>query len=333
MKQLKIFSVFAVVSLVSSLSDPCTSFAQDTHPFQSQSFFRLGENAMDPGMIQVILPKAVPEYHFWVAGNSEQQVESNALLMFDKRNPLPPTEFAGSNYLFTRGGYFATITADGFLNYKGRVAFRPAVLGGVWFIIEGTRELYAVDSYGYYVSTGIRVDTVKVAGGNYLIDGNDTLITIKSMGQVPGSPVGLATLKTGWSFPGVQVAGGSFFVKSDGTLVTVDSTNGFFNELVPGARPAIVGGNYFVGEDRVLYTVTCEGRLIQNPSVVVRSQPILTGYSALKLEDGLVVAVDSDGVPHGTLVRVSTTGVRVKVVRTLDVDVDLGSIFAPKVLK
>ncbi|MBU6155172.1 MAG: hypothetical protein KGP28_12785, partial [Bdellovibrionales bacterium] len=216
---------------------------QDPHPYQSQSFFRLGESSLDAGLIQVVVPKAVPEYRFWLAGNPDQQVQKNAVLMFDKRNPLPATEFAGTNYIFTKGGYFATITADGFLQYKGKVAFRPEVSGGVWFVIEGSRELYAVDSFGFYVNTGMKVGAIRVVGGNYLIDADGTLITIKSAGAGIGSAVGIATRKEGWNFSNVIKAGGNYFLRGDGALVTIDSKTGFFIELAqPESRPAITGG-------------------------------------------------------------------------------------------
>ncbi len=306
---------------------------QDPHPYQSQSFFRLGESSLDAGLIQIVLPKAVPEYRFWTAGNPDQQVQQNAMLVFDKRNPLPATEFSGTNYIFTKGGYLSTISADGYLIYKGKVGLRPAVAGGVWFISEDTRELYAVDSFGFYVNTGIRVEAVRVIGGNYLIDSTGTLITIKSSGAGAGSALGLATRKEGWNFSGVARAGGNYFLKADGTLVTIDSKTGFFNELSQvESKPAITGGNYFVGEDRLLYSVSYDGKVIKNSEFSVNGQAIVVGYSVMKFEDGLVASIDTDGGVHPTLIRVSTTGVRVKVIKTLDVDLDPASFFVPRVL-
>ena len=306
---------------------------QDPHPYQSQSFFRLGESSLDAGLIQVVVPKAVSEYRFWLPGNPDQQLRKNALLMYDKRNPLPATEFAGTNYIFTKGGYFATITADGFLKYKGKVAFRPEVSGGVWFIVEGSRELYAVDSFGYDVNTGLKVEGVRVIGGNYLIDSSGTLITIKSAGAGIGSPVGIATRKDGWNFSNVVRAGGNYFLRADGTLVTIDSTKGFFNETGPAeSRPLLQGGNYFVGEDRILYSVGFDGKVRKNPDIQLGGNPIVIGYSVIKFEDGLIAAVDADGKVHRQLIRISTTGVRAKVMNTLDVDLDPASFFVPRIL-
>ena len=304
----------------------------DPHPYQSQSFFRMGESSLDAGLIQVVLPKAVPEFRFWLAGDPDQQVRQNAMLAFDKRNPLPATEFAGSNYVFTKGGYLSTLTADGYLVYKGKVAFRPAVSGGVWFVVEGTRELYAVDSYGFYVNTGIRVGAVRVVGGNYLIDSSGLLITIKSSGAGPGSSVGIATKKEGWNFSNVSRAGGSYFVKTDGTLVSIDSKTGFFQESTLESRPAITGGNYFVGENGVFYSLTFEGRVLRNEEIRVVGPPVVVGYNVLKFEDGLIAVVDVEGKVHRNLIRVSTTGVRVRVVNTLDVDLDPASFFVPRIL-
>jgi hypothetical protein len=307
--------------------------AVDPHPYQCQSFFRLGESSLDAGMIQVVVPKPAQEYEFRLAGNPDRQVRQNALLMYDKRNPLPGTQFAGSNYIFTKGGYLSTLTADGFLVYKGKVGFKPEVAGGVWFVVEGTRELYAVDSYGFYVNTGIKVGGIRVIGGNYLIDSSGTLITIKSSGNGPGSAAGLATRKDGWDFSNVARAGGSYFLKSDGSLVTIDSATGFFKEWgVPASKPAIAGGNYFVGEDRILYSVASDGRVVPNAGIKVAGSPIVIGYSVIKFEDGLIAAVDADGQVHRELVRISTTGVRVKIVNTLDVDLDPASFFVPGIV-
>ncbi|MBU6153132.1 MAG: hypothetical protein KGP28_02410, partial [Bdellovibrionales bacterium] len=97
-------------------------------------------------------------------------------------------------------------------------------------------------------------------------------------------------------------------------------------------RPAITGGNYFVGENQVLYSITHEGKVIQNPEIKVSASPIVTGYSVMKFEDGLISAVDADGQVHPRLIRVSTTGVRVKVMNTLDVDLDPVSFFVPRIL-
>ncbi len=311
---------------------PALEGFQDPHPYQSQSFFRLGESSLDAGLIQVVLPKAVPEYRFYVAGNPDQQVQQNAMLVFDKRNPLPATEFSGTNYIFTKGGYLSTISADGYLIYKGKVGLRPAVAGGVWFVTEDS-QLYAVDSFGFYVNTGLKVGAVRVIGGNYLIDSTGTLITIKSSGAGAGSALGLATRKDGWNFSGVVRAGGNYFLKADGTLVTIDSKTGFFNEFSQvESKPAITGGNYFVGEDRLLYSVSFDGKVNKNSGFSVNGQPIVVGYSVMKFEDGLVAAIDADGSVHPTLIRVSTTGVRVKVMKTLDVDLDPSSFFVPRVL-
>jgi hypothetical protein len=311
---------------------PAESFV-DPHPYQSQSFFRLGESSLDAGMIQIVLPKPVPEYRFWLAGNPEQQLRQNALLMHEKRNPLPATEFAGSNYVFTRGGYLSTLTADGFLKYKGKVGFRPEVSGGVWFVAQGSRDLYAIDSFGFFINTGLKVGAVRVIGGNYLNDSQGTLITIKASGAGVGSPIGIATRKDGWNFSNVVAAGGNYFLKGDGTLVTVDSQTGIFNEVGPAeSKPLFRGGNYFVGEDGLLYSVSYDGKVRKNPEVRVSGNPIVIGYSVIKLEDGLIAAVDVEGKVHRNLIRVSTTGVRVSVVNTLDVDLDPASFFVPRIL-
>lgn len=309
------------------------SGAVDPHPYQTQCFYRIGAGSGNAGQLEVIAPARVPEYRFYPQGDPVMQTETNTMLVFDKRNPLTATETAGSNYLFLAGGYLATISAEGFLNYKGKVTYTPEAAGGVYFVASGTREVYAVDSYGFVVPGGRKAGELKVIGGNYFIDKTGLLTTIKSLGASPNSGLGIVIEKRGWSFPDVLKAGGVFFYRANGTLVTIESATGNFKDgIVPSSKPALAGGNYFVGEDRVLYTVSNEGTVRPHPEVLVVGEPLVSAYSWLKLEDGTLVVIDADGNPHRSVVRISTTGVRAEVVKTLESDPDPKSVFMPKIL-
>ena len=328
MKRLLFFAVILI-----SFDVDASDFG-DPHPFQSQCFYRIEALSPEAGQIEVMTPAPVPEYHYFVPGDPQMRTETHALLLLDKRNPLTETLLAGTNYLFLKSGEMATISADGFLNYKGKVSITPEIAGGVYFIAAGSREVYVIDSFGFFVSGGYKAGEVKILGGNYFIDQTGLLTTLKSMGEAAGSGIGIVTEKRGWTFRDVLKAGGNYFLRANGTLVTVSSVTGNFQEgIVPVSLPSFIGGNYYWGADRVLYTVDYQGIVRGHPELDMSSQPKTLGYSFTTFEDGTMVAIDSDGNPHRTVVRVSTTGVRAKVIRSFDDNLDRNSLFSPRILK
>lgn len=286
---------------------------------QTQSLVRMKDESGRPGLIQVFVP--------------EPRSEQGAMLLYDKRNSLPEIQTPGGNYLFFKNGEFATLSAKGELFYLGSVDVRPSVAGGVYFIDSGNGELCLVDASGFWMRTGIHPGPIRVAGGNYFITRSGVLTTIKALGAAPGNPAGAAIEKTGWDFSQVRGAGGNYFVRADGGVVTVDSATGFFRDaVVPDSPPSRLGGNYFIGADGILYTISADGKLFKNPEFTPGSKVRLLGYSFYELEDGSVTGVDSKGLPHPVLLRVSTTGIRVGLVQRLAGEPDPGSFFVPQVL-
>ena len=324
---------FMSVAVLSPVMVEASELTQDYHPYQSQSFFRLGAGAQNLGMIEVIPAITASEYQYRLPGDPKLHMESNTMFLYDKRNPLTETLSVGGNYIFFKGGYLATITADGTLLYKGRVSFSPVSRGGVFFVDQNGSELIAVDSFGFYVDTQLQAKNVKYIGGNYLIDSDGTLTTVKSMGAAPGNGTGIATPKTGWVFKEISGVGGNYFVKSDGTLVTISSITGFFkDQIVPDSKPLLLGGNYFIGQDRVLYTVSNDGVVLKNPDYVISNALFLLGASYMKLNDGSIITVDGEGKPHRSLMHVSTTGVRAQVEKTLPSEIEAQSIYMPNLI-
>ena len=224
----------------------------------------------------------------------------------------------------------ATISADGLFNYKGSTSFKPKVIGGVYFTDQDTRNLVLIDSYGYYFNTFTAAPEIRLAGGNYYIDVNGVLTTIKSMGIAPGNGVGMVTVKTGLDFSLATLAGGSFFVMADGTVNTISSITGFVSApYTPDSAPSIIGGNYFVGADHILYTIDSDGNLNKNPDFTVNSTPALVGYSFLRFSDGSFIFVDGLGNPHRTILEVSSTGVRVQNLSVFPSTIEPGSVYLP----
>lgn len=311
------------------LSSACLA---EPYSFQSQGFLRFPGESGRPGMIQILLPEAVETFPYRMPGEREMRIEKNTMLLFDKRNSLSEIEHAGGNFMFLRDGHLATISAAGSLFYLGAVALTPSVIGGVYFVDAASGELCVVDAHGYWMRTGIRPGPIRVVGGNYFITESGLLTTIKSIGIAPGNPVGAAIEKTGWSFHGVRGAGGNFFVRSDGGVVTIDSETGFFREAVfPDAPPKTLGGNYFVGEDGMLYTVSFDGKLFKNTDFEIKAPPLRRGYSFLQLADFGVIAIDAKGVPHRSLLRVSTTGNRINRMERFEKEPEKDSLFIPRI--
>ncbi len=323
------FALFFLMFINSS----AVALAQDQHPLQSQAFFRLKGTARDPGPIEVVVPKSLPEFRYFEQGDPVARVEPNAMFLFDKSNPLPKTRLAGSNYLFTEGGALVTLSAEGFLYYKGITRIEPGLAGGVYFLDRMTGEVIVIDSYGFFIRSGQAAKNVRVLGGNYFIDQDGLLTTIKSSGIAPGSPVGILTEKHGWNFSDVVLAGGSFFFRADGTMVTIHPGTGFFSDrIIPPSAPRFAGGNFFVGQDGVLYTLDHEARIHAHPEVRIPVLPAVIGSSFLVFPNQKIIAIDSDGNPHLSLVRVSATGLRVRIVDAIESAIDLNSVFQPRIL-
>ena len=307
---------------------PATPFV-DVHPFQSQTSIRSNGAGLENGMVQVMPAVTVGQYQYHVPGVESMQSVFNTALLYEKRNPLGQTTFAGGNYTFYDGGYMSTVDANGTFLYKGDVAFKPKVLGGVYFTDSVTNHIVLVDSYGFYWDSMLPAPSIRMAGGNYFIDTTGVVTTIKSAGTVPGNGIGMMTVKTGMDFSGAKLAGGNFFVLSDNTIVTVSSVNGFVSlPYTAGSAVKVAGGNYFVGVDNYLYTIDNQGNLKKNTDYIV-GQPVLRGYSFLRFADGTFIFVDGSGMPHRSILDISSTGIQVENLTQLPVTIDMHSIYLP----
>jgi len=280
---------------------PATPF-EDIHPDQTQSIIRQADGTV------LVLPAIVSDYKVFTPGQTEPTLYPKTALIYEKRNPLPPIQVMGGTYAFFKGDYLATTSADGFFTYKGKMNFTPDAIGGTFFTKKGTNELVVIDSYGYYVETGIAAPSIRLVGGNFFIDQDGVLTTIKSVGDAPGSKVGLVTRKEGWNFSDAVAAGGNFFLRQDGTIITVDSKTGFFSDhaFTPESRPSIMGGNYFIGQDNAIYTVSNDGKLFK--TITLKTRPTVVGYSYMIFSDKSFAFVAANGGVHLEAVRVGAAG-------------------------
>lgn len=293
--------------------------------YQSQTLLRLeGQN----GLIQTLPAVTVGEFNVFTAGVKDPMKVKDAALLYDKRNPLPAMTSVGANYAFFAGGSMATVSENGSFYYKGKMTIEPGALGGVYFLNKASGEIIAIDSSGFYNFTGVIAKNIRIFGGNFLIDQAGVLTTIKHMGTAAGNPMGMVTAKTGWSFNDVVRAGGNFMVKVDGSIVTVDSENGFFSmPQKVESRAKQLGGNYFIAEDKTLYTISDKGEVLKQMPVI--GEMVHYGYSYMIDADGDFIFVDGKGIPHTEMVQVSTTGIQSKIVKQIGGKLDIHQNFIP----
>jgi len=292
---------------------------------QSQTLLRYST-----GLIQTLPATTVDPYLLFAPGVPKPTEIKNAALLLDKRNPLPPLTSMGGNYAFFEDGSMATVNEKGTFLYKGNVPFSPGALGGNYFLNQGSHEVIVVDSAGFFVATGRSESSIRLLGGNFYIDQQGVMTTIQSLGTEAGSKIGLLTR---YDHPDqlvsdAVVAGGNYLEKVDGSIITVSSDGKFSAPIHSSGLPKKIGGNYFIGADHLLYTISDTGYLFQYTlsSESVELAPILAnaknfGYSYMTTSDGTLIFVDGKGVPHTQMVRISSTGIKSALVSTLkDID-------------
>lgn len=267
---------------------------------QSQTLIRYSNGAVQT------LPAVTADYNLTPTSTSPTLVK-NAGLLYDKGTSASAITAMGGNYAFTADGSLMSVSEAGSL-FTNKVSFQPAALGGNFFINKGTNEVIAIDSAGFYNSTMTIANNVRLMGGNFYIDRAGVLTTVKHMGTAPGNPLGMVTTKTGLGdFSSAIKAGGNFFLKVDGTIVGINNENGFYTDPQKvDSRPKQIGGNYFVGENKVLYTVSDLGFVTKLSPVLGKIKTY--GYSYLLADDGYFIFIDGKGIAHTDLVQVSATG-------------------------
>jgi len=249
--------------------------------------------------------------------------EKSAAFLFDSNEKGTVTGM-GANYAILKDGELVTADEMGNASTK-TVAMYPAgflasALGGNFFVEKTTNQIIAIDSDGYFITTGVRENKIRLLGGNFYVDHQGNLVTMQAIalkknpdgstainadGTTTKDPGGLIlpTRKIGMGdFSKAIKAGGNYLVNEDGSIITVESTNGYFyGPYHVGTRPEKIGGNYFIGEDHVLYTIS-------NAGVWQKQSPVLGkiktyGYSYFIADDGFFVFIDGNGTPHTDLIH------------------------------
>ena len=322
-----------MIALTTLLLSVSSVFAQtsDPHPFQTQTLIQFVPNMQQQGIgLQGSLYKVsadAQDFSFTIPGEDPTEIKNTVQMVEHRRNPLPEITLMGGNYFFFKGDRFATLSADAqYLNYDPvPKTWEPEVMGGVFFTKKSSDEVVMVDSYGNLFSeTHLYANHIKIAGGNFFIDQDGVLTTFKASGAVVNGMQtyqGMMIQKNGPNdprFSEIAGVGANYFVyhvRSKNTrgpqkdtlkLVSINSENGFYQSpVVLKSKPKFYGGNYFIGEDYLLYTIDSQGGFHQNQRILY--SPILVmGYSYFLHENGQFTVVDQKGNPHTSITRIST---------------------------
>jgi hypothetical protein len=272
-----------------SAQTPAPTPFVDPHPYQSQTWYRLSN-----GLVKTL--SATP---------------GDLAYQFEQPNALPATYAAGSNFgIFKNASGYVIAVVDAFGRfYQYGKTYEPGVVGGVFFTKKGTNELMVVDSEGAVLETTIVAPAMKLVGGNYFIDQNGVLTTIRSMGMGSWNWAGMITTKTGMTIPQALYGGGNYFVDVNGKVTTVASTNGFFSDPIALPQNAAVkelGGNYLIGSDLKLYTVDEQGNL--KFARQLTESPTVKGYSYLIFKNQKFLYVKGDGSVYDQVTNTVMSG-------------------------
>lgn len=289
-----------------------SAVASEALPVQSQTLVRRSN-----GDFLVLLPEAK------AFKDIRQNVDlESAAYLYEKKTPLAPLEAIGGNYAFLKNGMLITVSYDGVLYSRGKFA-TPSVMGGVYFVDSSTGKLVTIDSSGLFNRTVVIPNNIRLVGGNFYIDGNNVLTTIKHQGVAPGDSAGQVVVKEGWTFPSAKMAGGNFFInehqEGSQSAQSVSSVTGNFNApYALSSKVVKVGGNYFITEQMQLYTVNYEGVIQQVAQL--QELPSQLGYSYMIFRNGSFMMIDATGATHSQAVVVSPTGVYRNIVLNFPVE-------------
>lgn len=287
---------------------------------------------------QAVLPAATPaptpfvdpnpyQSQMWIRTNDSLIRTLSALpgpvaFAFEQPNALPPIFAMGTNYgIFKNSTQYmiATLDSSGRFYPYGK-SVEPHVTGGVYFTQKGTEELYVVDSDGALMKTAITAPAIRIVGGNYFIDQDGVLTTIKSMGAGIWNWAGMISSKKGLKVPVALFGGGNYFVDAEAKVTTISSIDGFFS--VPIELPSKIlamGGNYIIGTDLSLFVITNDGSLVFSKKL--SSLPKVMTSSLMVFADHTFIYVKGDGTLKETLNVVALNG-SPRVLNTLDLDID-----------
>lgn len=166
---------------------------------------------------------------------------------------------SAQSYLILNNGVTLTTDRAGFLYDFGHfvVTYDVKVAGGSFFVEKDV--LNTIDENGFRYEKDLKIEKVKGKGLNYVLDG-DKLVTIDAKGF-------FYKYDKDDMFKRIEKFGGNFFLAKDDKkkntlLYVVNDKGNYLNIALPELNPAniaVVGGQFFITNAAVTYTISKDG--------------------------------------------------------------------------
>jgi hypothetical protein len=306
--------------------------------YQTQTIIGLNvplRNGTSEYMLGVISPKP-GEFKLDLVRDGMAVDIPSVSYVYQERTSQPTMIGKGANYAVFKGADGCTVVSANVNGGLSRLKLLDTQepdkdgYGGVYFVTQNKREIVLIDSEGNIMPTLFQAPKLKMRGGNYFIDDQNRLTTFKALGNetpekinVPYRPIGMMYTIEGFTYPSAKIPGGNYFINEDPanpkvhTVQTISSVNGLPYAPEPLPAPVVLaGGNYFITENNLLYTVDYQGLLSTKPEQL-SARPTVLGYSYFIFADDTFRIVTADGVAHSQMVMVSPTNIEFNLKKTL----------------
>jgi hypothetical protein len=163
------------------------------------------------------------------------------------------------SYFVLENGITLTVDKSGYVYDFGHYTPVPRVtVKGGQYLVEDANVIVTIDDQGSpFRKYEILPKEIKGKGFNYFIGTNGVLYTIDSMGIV-------ALIEGDTKILNASKFGGNFFIV-DEEIYVVSNTGAYFTVAVEGLKASDIiafGGNYFMTNRGVLYTVSVDGKIV-----------------------------------------------------------------------
>lgn len=178
-------------------------------------------------------------------------------LVFAALASVSVSGFAQSYFILDNGLTLTTDSAGYVYDYGHYTSISRMSIRGGQFIVEDSNILVTVDERGFpFRKYEVLPTTIKGKGTNYIIGDNNAVYVIDQKGNVhltENDPAVAAATKFGGSF---------FVVEND--LYTVSISGSYQKVAIEGLKPQDIltfGGNYFMTNRGVLFTISADGKV------------------------------------------------------------------------
>ncbi len=202
-------------------------------------------------------------------------------------------------YFVEENSIIATVDEKGALFRKYEQIPEKIIGRGMNYFLSEKGELYTINSQGIVaLTTDEKLKTANFFGGNYftVLTGSDTkdmdLYTVHADGTY--AKVALVDFK----MKDVAAYGGNYFMSNRGVVYTISETGAVIPW--PGMRVGVLqkrGGNYFIDSSNTIFTVGSDGTLVLPGLPTNLKIPSITKFGSSYFLDiaGRLFAIDHEG--------------------------------------